>query len=385
MDKITKETEEDHLVTIDDKAKSEKKVPTNTDKGQTLLCEAIQREDLVAIKKILTEEEVKISGLMVKTAVEQGSVEIVKMLLDHGWSIDNFVVSKSCQTALFFALQLQIIDMVRFLVNQGANVSLANKKGESPLLFSCFDGNLSDVKFLIESGANLEAKSNLGHTPLHKAAMGGHNEIVQFLIEQQGVEKETIDCQNKRPLDLAFSYNQLPVAKYLISVGCRMKSRDKKRTFFKAMGKGHLPMVKFFYKKAYNLNRRVSHTKTGLHRMAELDNLEGVLYLIYKGANINYCSFTGNTPLHSAASNGSLGIVQALIYHGANVDPTNQSENTPLMWAAEKGHLDVVKFLVEKGSSIRATSKEGQTASHFAAENGHLEVVQFLENLEISQ
>jgi ankyrin repeat protein len=385
MDKIIKETEEEHLVTNDDKAKSEKKVPSNTDKGQTLIREAIQREDLVAIKKILTEDEVKISGLMIKTAVEQGSVEIVKMLLDHGWSIDNFVVSKSCQTALFFASQLQKKDMVRFLVDQGANVDLANKKGESPLLFSCYDGNLSDVKFLIESGANLEAKNNLGHTPLHKAAMGGHLEIVQFLIEQQGFEKETIDYQNRRPHDLAISFNHLPVAKYLISVGCRMKTRDKKRMFLKAMGKGHLPMVKFLNNKAYNLNRRVSHTKTGLHRMAELDNFEGVLYLIYKGANTNYGSFTGNTPLHSAASNGSLGIVQALINHGAIVDLTNQSENTPLMWAAEKGHLDVVKFLVEKGSSVHSTSKEGRTACHFASENGHLEVVEFLKNLETSQ
>jgi ankyrin repeat protein len=381
----TIEESENQLGTDDEIANSENKVASNTGKDhQTLLCEAIQREDLIAIKKLLNDEEVKVSGRIVQSAVEQGSTEIVKMLLEHGWPVDKVFNGK--ETALYFALKLKKTGIVRFLVDQGANVNLANKKGESPLLFSCFDGNLSDVKFLIESGANSEAKNNSGVTPLHKAAMGGHLEIVQFLIEQQGFEKETIDYQNQRPLDLAISFNRLPVVKYLIGAGCNMKRTDQNRTMQKAIKNGHLAIVKFLHSsQGYNLDPLDWGKRTGLHHMAKRNNLEGVLYFLENGANINAVNLHGNTPLHCSATKGFLGIVKALIDHGAIVDPTNLSENTPLMWAAEKGHLDVVKFLAEKGSSIRATSKEGRTACHFAAENGHLEVVQFLENLEISQ
>jgi hypothetical protein len=193
MAETIKETEE-RLGTNDDKANLENKVPSNTGKDQTLLREAIQREDLIAIKEIINGEE-EVLEWMVRAAVEQGSIEIIQMMLEHGWPVDKVFYGN--QTALYFALKLQKTEMVRFLVEKGAEINPTNNT-PPPLQSACRFGNLSLVNFLIESGAELDARNKEGFTALHQAASRGHLEIVQYLIEQKGVEKKSFRLRKSK-------------------------------------------------------------------------------------------------------------------------------------------------------------------------------------------
>ncbi|KAG6823702.1 hypothetical protein H0H87_000480 [Tephrocybe sp. NHM501043] len=44
-------------------------------------------------------------------------------------------------------------------------------------------GHLEIIKFLVEHGANVNAKGRWDETPIHKSAEQGHHEIVKFLVE----------------------------------------------------------------------------------------------------------------------------------------------------------------------------------------------------------
>ena len=46
--------------------------------------------------------------------------------------------------------------------------------GWTPLLLACYGGHLDVVQWLIEQGADTEAKDDYGRTPLHLACEGGH-------------------------------------------------------------------------------------------------------------------------------------------------------------------------------------------------------------------
>ena len=59
---------------------------------------------------------------------------------------------------------------------------------ETPLAEACFYGYYDIVKLLLEKGANVNFPDYLDNTPLHKACENCHVEIVELLLEY-GAEK----------------------------------------------------------------------------------------------------------------------------------------------------------------------------------------------------
>ncbi|PCI09756.1 MAG: hypothetical protein COB73_04925, partial [Flavobacteriaceae bacterium] len=51
------------------------------------------------------------------------------------------------------------------------------------LIRASIDGDLEIVKFLVEQGANINYQNNYGWTALISASRNGHLEIVKFLVE----------------------------------------------------------------------------------------------------------------------------------------------------------------------------------------------------------
>ena len=65
-------------------------------------------------------------------------------------------------------------------------------KKTTPLLIAILLGNLDIVQYLISEGANIECKTTKGLTPLHIASKKGHLDIIQYLISQGA----NINCRN---------------------------------------------------------------------------------------------------------------------------------------------------------------------------------------------
>jgi hypothetical protein len=71
-----------------------------------------------------------------------------------------------------------------------------------PLHLAANEGHLEIVKLLIDNGADVNGDSIANLTPLHGAALAGHTEVAAFLIEK-GAQIDIKSINGKTPLELA--------------------------------------------------------------------------------------------------------------------------------------------------------------------------------------
>jgi len=70
-------------------------------------------------------------------------------------------------------------------------------------------------------------------------------------------------------------------------------------------------------------------------------------YLLYRGADVNYCDYAQQTPLHYASLGGHAGVVQCLLQHGANPEQMNCVGNTALNLACNRQAQTCCALLAE--------------------------------------
>jgi ankyrin repeat protein len=91
-----------------------------------------------------------------------GHVEVVRVLLENGADVQ---LGNSLQeTALHEAASNGHLEVCRLLLNWGANVDSLNWVKESPLHDTARRGHLSVVKLLVERGADVTIKNKNGGT-----------------------------------------------------------------------------------------------------------------------------------------------------------------------------------------------------------------------------
>ena len=84
------------------------------------------------------------------------------------------------------------MQIIRYLVEHGADINKINKYGEVPLTYACRNGNILLVKCLVEHGADINKENNESKTPLFKACSNGNEAIVKYLVEHGAdINKET--------------------------------------------------------------------------------------------------------------------------------------------------------------------------------------------------
>jgi hypothetical protein len=78
------------------------------------------------------------------------------------------------------------------------------------------NGGLEIVRFFLDNGANIEIADGLGRTALHEAALHGNTEVVRLLIAR-GANINAKDDNGWTPADLAWAYDHLETVELFIS------------------------------------------------------------------------------------------------------------------------------------------------------------------------
>jgi ankyrin repeat protein len=83
-----------------------------------------------------------------------------------------------------------------------SDLKIKDSDGNSPLYYACQSENLDLVRFLLRNGANANEKNENGNTCLHSGFMTNHLKIVQTLIGQ-GASLEIKNFNGKIPSSYA--------------------------------------------------------------------------------------------------------------------------------------------------------------------------------------
>ena len=262
-------------------------------------------------------------------AARNGEVEKIRQLLDNDKNLLNSK-DQSGKTPLHFASQYGHFDMVKILIERGAEVNVENNNGETPLHYASAYGQENVAEFLISNGAELEYRSwRHGDTPAHAAAIGGHVEMVSFL-DQKGARLDVLNDFGETPLHYAADFGHIKVVEYLIAEGQEINSKNKD---------GWTP----------------------LHYAAFSGRTDAAELMISQGADVAARDNFGQTPLYRASWNGHRKTAELLVVKGSDIDTKDQGGDTPLHGAAYEGHGDVVKLLISRGAGVNIKNKRGRT------------------------
>ncbi|HVV46493.1 MAG TPA: ankyrin repeat domain-containing protein, partial [Bryobacteraceae bacterium] len=166
---------------------------------------------------------------LVKETDRVSSLDIIKSLIDHHANVNAqltavSIIKKAAQdspdrtlaagaTAFMRAARSGDVEVMRLLLDHGADPKLANKDGVTALMVAAgagyTDANrgtepeaLEAVKLCRELGLDVNGVTDKGETAMHGAARRGANTIIQYLADNGG----KINAANKQgltPLDLA--------------------------------------------------------------------------------------------------------------------------------------------------------------------------------------
>ncbi len=90
------------------------------------------------------------------------------------------------ETALHYACIFGNLDVIKYLINSGADVNLKTTAGDTPLFYAVTKNHLHIIKYFVENlkslNLNLNHQNDLGETAILIACKKGYTEIVRYLI-----------------------------------------------------------------------------------------------------------------------------------------------------------------------------------------------------------
>ena len=276
-----------------------------------------------------------------------------------------------------------IESLVILLLEHGVPIDARNSDGNTPLIWSAYNGKMSIAECLLDHGADIHSMDKNGSTALHWAADKGQHEIVALLISK-GADIHCINNDDRTALHYGARNGHYEIVALLISKGADIHSTNNEgyTALHWAARQGHHEVVALLISKAADIHSTDSAGFTALHWAAFKDHHEIVALLISKGARLESRTKKNSyTPLHCSClkENGSGESAKLLLQAGADKEAISGCySRRALHLASERGRLEVVNELLAFGVEIDAAAEENYRALHYAKDWGHWRIIEAL-------
>jgi ankyrin repeat protein len=300
---------------------------------------------------------------------QKGDLDGIKALIEKDPELVD-ARDQDGRTALHWACRGVHLDVVKYLVEKGANVDAEDANRVVPLHSLATRNNAQGIAILVDKGANVDAVSYGGNTALHYAGMSDAANAVEILMAA-GADLEIKEDYGRTPLILCARERGGPkTIKLFLEGGADVDARDKfgASALDLAAWRGKKEVVDLLLDAGANIPSKGPHV-FHLFTQASSQGLSRLFGEIVKaGVDPTFKLGSGGTLLHEAAAGGSAEIIAILIDKGLDINLKDNYGWTPLHYAARDGRLQAVEGLIAKGADIDARTIMGQSPLNVAIE-----------------
>lgn len=318
--------------------------------------------------------------LTIFDAVASASVEDAQFLLDQGADLaaaSDPVTGRGALHMLALCTESYRfrLEMLEFLINRAhVNVNALDNHGETPLMLFAVNGHLELMRKLIDYGADLSIINKKGQNVLHRACELDQVEVCGYLHEKLSLPNSSeldasqaslflhdADSSGRSPLHILAEKGFVECAKQLVSPSeylinqqcCRtllsQRDADGRTPLHLAILFGHLDIAALLLENTPDswIDYPDRVRRSSVHLSVDSANAVRVISLLSdRAANMSTTDERGDTPLHFAALSGRMAVVQALLDCGADPTALNNDWEIPAQVAAAYGHFDCVRLLL---------------------------------------
>ena len=278
-------------------------------------------------------------------------------------------IDEASQGLFLRAIDEDDASAVHWLISSGVHPDSNIGFTGTPLMAVAVFGQLEVAKTLIEAGANVNLADDKGETALSLALAAACNP------PEEDEEADEDEEANAAFWQQAFLGPHVQIARLLLQSGARVDTtNDFINRFFMVCcsSQGCTELVKTLLDHGADVNARDAVSSTPL--MYAMSEPEIFRLLLERGADVTLQCDVEITVLDVLLCEKKLDLAQLVVDHGADVNERNYY----LTRAVEDGEVDVVQFLLRNGADANQTNDEGESPSYLARLHDHRDIALLL-------
>lgn len=261
-------------------------------------------------------------------------------------------------------------------IEEGANLNEKDEYGQTPLHLAAIHKRTAMVHLLLKAGADPTLANAEGKTPIQCTK---HKKIVQLL--QKSLQQRQREVELLRHIE---SGNTQEVAKALrakVNPNAFTQRHGETMLHF-AVNKCNADIVQLLIKAGADVNKKQANGNTPMHHAAAWGRVDIAKLLIQAGADPTIATPRGPTPLLDAVWHGRAEMVKLLLpyYKDENYSPNGKGEGYPICMAISQRKEAILRHFLDAGIDVNDNRFSSEPLLILGVKTGSEEIVRMLLN-----
>lgn len=320
--------------------------------------------------------------------LENNPLSTIKLLIRQGNDVNK--ITHDARTYIFWAAYKGDVELMEYLLAQGARTDLLDQAGYSILMFAASTGqkNKAVYELCIENGMDIRTQlDRSGRNALLAYASRMEDTDMLDYFAGFGLDIHSTDENGNGVFNYVAQNRNLDLLKTLVSkykVDFSINTKTNENAFYFATRRSTiddelspLPLYQYFESLGLNPAEVTKSGRNALHNLAIRSNdLSLFKYFVDKGGDVNQIDDEGNTPLINASSRGSLQKIEFLTSLTKDINHRNKEGYSSFTRAFKYNEMDVVRFLKSKEADVKVVDQKGYNLGYHLVEatRGNLEL-----------
>ncbi|KAJ3450783.1 no mechanoreceptor potential c isoform d-related [Anaeramoeba flamelloides] len=316
------------------------------------------------------------------------TLEIVKTLIDNGANVNS--TDKKGYGILIYSIKDNNWELFNYLIElKSIKIDQPDNKGITPFLHTVIKRNFKFTTSLLEKGIDINHQDNSSNYAASHITFNNSDFQILKLLVTRNIDLNLQDLYNRSLLHLSVAKNNFEIVKYLLESSAKNDNKlnlntidnNGKTPLYIACEKIFLPIAELLLDYKADPNIPNNEQKTPLHISISNNNEELAELLLKHNANPNLINGKGMNGLHEAINTQNLKLVSIVSKSKKNIKHDLQSKNGyyPIHFAISNNSAEILQFLIDELKvNLNSKTLEGQTALHLVCKISNIQLLEIL-------